>query len=107
MTTTTDIFRPATCDGLTAVPSRDDGSRRRGSAPDTRSLHIGADIAAEDWDLLFRAALNLLTRVAVEKDDPGSIGALLQAPGTTLRECIDALDQLRRSLPTRRWTGES
>lgn len=56
-----------------------------------------ADIAPQDWDLLFRAALETLARVAVEKAATDGTG--LQAPGTVLRECMDALDQLRRSVP--------
>lgn len=54
-----------------------------------------ADIPLEDWDLLFRAALEHLGRVA-----PESAHAQLQSPGAVLRECIDALDQLRRTVPT-------
>lgn len=67
--------------------------------PGSRRRSATADIAAEDWDLLFRAALELLARVAVEKAAPDSTDARLQAPGTALRECIDALDRLRRSVP--------
>lgn len=57
-------------------------------------------LAREDWDLMFRAALELLARVAAEKSMPLGPGVRLQAPGTVLRECVEALDQLRRSLPT-------
>ncbi len=56
-----------------------------------------AGIATEDWDLLFRAALDMLARMAFEKAAPESPGVRLQAHGTALRECMDALDQLRRS----------
>lgn len=58
-----------------------------------------AGVAPEDWDLLFRAALEHLARVAVEKEMPDGKGARLQEPGTALRECMDALDQLRRAVP--------
>lgn len=55
------------------------------------------DIAPQDWDLLFRAVLETLTRVAVQR--PATDGTGLQLRGTVLRECMDALDQLRRSVP--------
>ena len=56
-----------------------------------------ADIAPQDWDLLFRAVLETLARVAVDKT--ATEGKGLQARGSMLRECLDALDQLRRSMP--------
>jgi hypothetical protein len=57
------------------------------------------DIAQEDWDLLFQAALERLQRIAVEDAEPrvGVRYLQLQPPGTVLGECIDALDQLRLS----------
>lgn len=55
-------------------------------------------IAAEDWDLLFRAALELLGRVAVEKFESQCSIQVLQPSGAVLRECLAALDQLRRSV---------
>jgi hypothetical protein len=58
------------------------------------------DIAAEDWDLLFRAALELLERVAIERPVPNGSGGRLHAPyGTAFMECLGALDHLRRSVP--------
>lgn len=54
-------------------------------------------ILAADWDLLFRAALEVLTRVAAEKPAPGDAHVRLQDPGTVLQECLAALDQLRVS----------
>lgn len=56
------------------------------------------NLAADDWDLLFRAALDVLSSVAVEK--PEALDRTrLQAAGTVLRECLSALDQLRRTVP--------
>lgn len=69
---------------------------------DSRGGAAAPDIAPEDWDFLFRAALELLARVAVEKVAPEGAGLQLQAPGAALRECMDALDQLRRSVPPHR-----
>ncbi len=65
----------------------------------TSGASNAAGIAAEDWDHLFRAALELLTRVAVGKVLPDGTGRRVQVPGTELRECVNALDQLRRSVP--------
>lgn len=56
-------------------------------------------IGFEDWDLLFRAALEFLARIAIERPAPDGAAAGLQPPGAALRECIGALDQLRRALP--------
>lgn len=78
---------------------------RRGAESDPTDRLAGAGIAFEDWDLLFQAALELLARVAVEKPMPGGAGLRLQEPGTMLCECLDALDQLRRSVPLHR-TGK-
>lgn len=69
------------------------------SACSDRTPVSAADIAAEDWDLLFRAALELLARVATEKAMPDGAGLQLQAAGALLREILDALDHLRRSAP--------
>jgi hypothetical protein len=60
---------------------------------------LAADIAVEDWDLMFRATLDVLAQVAVEKPASGDPDLRLQAPGATLCECMDALDHLRRSVP--------
>lgn len=58
------------------------------------------DIAAADWDLLFRAALEALARVAVAAPEARGSGRPLPAPpGLAYRECLGALDQLRRSVP--------
>lgn len=65
----------------------------------TSMTSAAADIAAENWDLLFRAVLELLARVAAEKPAPAGTGVRLQAPGTALGECLAALDQLRTSVP--------
>jgi hypothetical protein len=59
------------------------------------------DIAAEDWDLLFRAVLDLLARAS--KANPATESTSVQLngpPGAALHECLDALDQLRRSVPS-------
>lgn len=59
---------------------------------------LAADIAVEDWDLMFRATLDVLAHVAVEKPASGDPDLRLQVPGATLCECMDALDHLRRSV---------
>jgi hypothetical protein len=43
-------------------------------------LFAAADIATEDWDLLFRAALELLSRVALDEAVPDGQELQLQAP---------------------------
>lgn len=67
--------------------------------PDGRGT-FAADIAAEDWDLLFRAALERLQCVAIERQVPAGAGRQLPAPpGASLSEVVDALDQLRKAVP--------
>lgn len=73
--------------------------QRHCSAPDRGPIPAAPGIDSEDWDLLFRAALELLARVAVEKAPPDGPFLRLQAPSDVLCECMDALDQLRRSVP--------
>ena len=80
----------------------------RPAPPPARGLILaereGAGIAAEDWNLLFEAVLDRLAQVAVERvavDDAAVQGRALQPAGTRLRECLAALDQLRRSAPRR------
>lgn len=60
-----------------------------------------ADIPAQEWDLLFRAALDALERLAIEQAPraSGAAPGLLLPPALAMRECLDALDQLRRSVP--------
>lgn len=72
---------------------------RSSAGSDSRQRPAPADIAAGDWDLLFRAALELLARVAAEKAATDDTVLRLQPAGTALRECIDALDWLRRTVP--------
>ncbi|MDP1532014.1 MAG: hypothetical protein Q8L92_00370, partial [Rubrivivax sp.] len=72
---------------------------RHGAESDSSDTLAATDIAPQDWDLLFRAALELLARLADEKAAPVGTGAGWQAPGTVLSECLDALDQLRRAVP--------
>jgi hypothetical protein len=72
-------------------PTRPTDSRRASTA--------AADSGAQDWHLLFRAVLEVLARVAVEKPAPDAAGPRLQAPGNVLREGLAALEQLRRSVP--------
>ncbi len=93
--------------------------------PRVQSARVTAaapNIAIEDWDLLFRAALDILARETApptgHEMDIGkatcagittglttglttsiTTGRVLQPPGTVLRECLVALDQLRRSVP--------
>lgn len=84
-------------DGACAAPEP-----LRSAAPELPTRPAAADIAAEDWDLLFRGALELLARVAVERQVPAGTGVRLERPGAVLGECLDALDRLRRSVPTAR-----
>ncbi|WP_148289796.1 hypothetical protein [Ideonella sp. B508-1] len=81
-------------------PVQSDASSWTGSGDDPGPT--ASEIAAEDWDLLFRAALALLVRVVIERPEPAHPhpGRQLQAPGTVLRECLAALDQLRRERPS-------
>ena len=94
------LLQPPTVDDARADmrATRSPTSRCCGESDSSR-LPAAAAIASEDWDLLFRAALELLARVAVEKPAPDGAGLRLLAPGTALRECMDALEQLRTSVP--------
>lgn len=56
-----------------------------------------AGLETEDWDLLFRAVLETLARTACGRAPSDGAVSLLQAPGDVLDECLDALEQLRRS----------
>lgn len=69
------------------------------TAPDPGPVPAVRGIQPQDWDLLFRAVLELLARVATEKSPPDGTALRLQPPGHALCECMDALDQLRRSVP--------
>lgn len=51
--------------------------------------------SAADWDLMFRAALAFLDEWAVERPRAGFGQGPLQGHGLALRECLQALDQLR------------
>lgn len=82
---------------MTAAGSSPGQSR---AGPDPRRSVAETEIAPEDWDLLFRAALDLLARVSLEKASLDGKGTRLQAPGTALLECLNGLDQLRRAVPT-------
>lgn len=73
--------------------------RRNCTAPDPGPMPAAPGIQPQDWDLLFRAVLERLARVAVEKAPPDGTLLRLQPPGTALGECMDALEQLRRSVP--------
>lgn len=73
-------------------------TRQRSPALDGDRVTSTEDVAANEWDLLFRAALEVLERVAVERPSPAR--GPLQAPhGHSLRACLHALEQLRRSVP--------
>lgn len=61
--------------------------------------HLDAGIASADWDLLFRAVLETLSRVSFECGAPESATLQLQTPADLAQECLVALDQLRRSVP--------
>jgi hypothetical protein len=74
-------------------------AQRCAAEPDSHQESTTVDIPAEDWDLLFRAVLDVLERMAVARPAPNGAGAQLQAPGAVIQECLDALDQLRRAVP--------
>lgn len=70
-----------------------------GSAPEPGPVPAAAGNEFEDWDLLFRAVLETLARVAGEKATPNGTILQLQPPGNVLCECMDALHRLRSSVP--------
>lgn len=59
----------------------------------------GPGVAWEDWDLLFRAVLETCARVAREPRVPDDGALRLQSPDEVFRGCLEALDQLRKSVP--------
>ena len=61
--------------------------------------HLDAGIELADWDLLFRAVLETLSRVTFESGAPDNAALRLQTPADLAQECLVALDQLRRSVP--------
>jgi hypothetical protein len=70
---------------------------------DSHRMPFAVDIMVDDWDLLFRAVLEVLARVSVAGTvTEGSAGRLKALPGAAMRECLDALDQLRRTVPSER-----
>ena len=87
------------------------------SAPCALTSTPKVDIAAEDWDMLFRAALDMLARVTAPNDPGGDLATdhpnwvhprhplhllhPLQTREVAIRDCLDALDHLRRSVPLR------
>lgn len=95
------------CSLFTARAAADRRPRLRGAPPaepnpakaSLPDLPVATGMVSEDWDLLFRAVLEILARVAVEKPIPGRTGVQLQRPGDSLRGCLEALDYLRRSAP--------
>ena len=103
------LFAPASLlVGSTAEASTRMSTARSTASPGCagsgqRPMPATAGIAPEDWDLLFRAALERLARVADEQAAQGGNGMRQQAAGESLRECIEALHQLRRSVPPMRW----
>lgn len=86
-------------DATTRLTPTSSPTSGHGAESDSSDTLAATGIAPEDWDLLFRTALELLARLADEKAAPVGTGAGWQAPGTVLSECLDALDQLRRSVP--------
>lgn len=61
--------------------------------------HLDAGIELADWDLLFRAVLETLSRVTFESSASASAVLRLQTPADLAQECLGALDQLRRCVP--------
>jgi hypothetical protein len=55
-------------------------------------------LSDQDWDLLFRAALDGLRRCAVELPAATGSDGRLHSGGAVLRECLDALEQLRTAV---------
>lgn len=87
MTTTESALPPA-------AMSRDPST----ATPDAQCCGSAADIAPDDWDLMFRSVLEVLAQRAVEKPATGVTGLQLQAPpGHVLAECLQALDRLRQA----------
>ena len=71
--------------------------------PARRSHFLAPDIevgmVSEDWDLLFRAVLETLARVASGSVLPHSTAMRLQTQEDVFRGCIEALDQMRTAIP--------
>jgi hypothetical protein len=85
---------------INTTPERP-ASRQDSEVPAVRRRPAAADIAAEDWDLLFRAVLDLLARASKANPATESTTLQLKGPsGAALHECLTALDQLRRSVPS-------
>lgn len=61
------------------------------------STKPGIDL--EDWDLMFRAVLETLSRSPVDKSARGSLAYRMQPPGDVMEECLVALDRLRTCVP--------
>jgi hypothetical protein len=55
-------------------------------------------IAAEDWDLLFQAVLEVLGQAPVDRAAASAQLGPSPTPDARLRECLTALDLLRRSV---------
>lgn len=62
-------------------------------------------IDAQDWDLLFTAVLETLPRVACGKTLPDGAALRLQTPADVLGGCLEALEQLRQSVPSQSLSG--
>lgn len=56
-------------------------------------------IDSEDWDLMFRAVLETLSRSNFDKSAHGSLAFRSQAFGDLLRESVVALNRLRTCVP--------
>lgn len=79
------------------APSAAFGWSDRRSNPLPTDLAVG--IVSDDWDLLFRAVLETLGRVAFQPALSKSSEMQLQTPDEIIRDCITALGQLRRAVP--------
>jgi hypothetical protein len=82
--------------------SNDTGSgTAAGGASTGEQLEKTADIAPRDWDCLFSAVIDRLQITVTDKfagEHDARAGDALVAVVTSVRECVDALAQLRASL---------
>lgn len=72
------------------------------TAPDAGTLQAAAHIEPQDWDLHFRAVLETVARLAKRQPSGSATPLCMQATSDVLGECMQALDQLRRSVPVQR-----
>lgn len=84
---------------LSACPVDSTMRPARCHAPMAGAEPAALGIELEDWDLLFRAVLETLARVACDRTPPDGTTLRLQTDDEMVGGCLQALDQLRRSRP--------